>query len=194
MIRFYQLIHDNEVIVPTQNEIIQSSIYCSLPLDVKDFVKLYCLRSIGTGTPLIRATLGILIATIAAKGNICSWPELLPTLISALDSGNEELIDGTLSTLQKVCEDIPEQLESESIQRPLLILIPKFIEFFKYPSTKVRSHAITCINQFILCRSSALLQHMKEFLEGLFSLADDKVNNNLAHFIFLLDIVVTSNA
>ena len=97
-------------------------------------------------------------------------------LISTLDSGSEQLIEGTFSTLQKICEDIPDQLESESIQHPLIHLIPKFIEFFKCSSSKIRLHSITCINQFILCRSSALLHNIGLFLEGLFFLSEDKVS------------------
>ena len=53
--------------------------YLSLPQEVKEFVKLYCLQFIGNGTPLIQATLGILISTIAAKGGLSSWQELLPS-------------------------------------------------------------------------------------------------------------------
>ena len=53
--------------------------FFSLPQEVKEFVKLYCLHYIGIGTPLIQATLGILISTIAAKGGLHSWPELLPS-------------------------------------------------------------------------------------------------------------------
>ena len=98
-------------------------------------------------------------------------------LISTLDSGSEQLVEGTFSTLQKICEDIPEQLESDSTQHPLVHLIPKFIEFFKCSSPKIRLHSITCINQFILCRSSALLQNMGPFLEGLFFLSEDKVSH-----------------
>ena len=64
------------------NQLTKFFFFCSLPQEVKDFVKLCCLRYIGTGTPLIQATLGILIATIAAKGELRTWPELIPSMLS----------------------------------------------------------------------------------------------------------------
>ena len=119
----------------------------------------------------------IFLCDIQLFGKFIGFNFFSSALISTLDSGSEQLIEGTFSTLQKICEDIPDQLESDSIQQPLILLIPKFIEFFKCSSSKIRSHSITCINQFILCRSSALLQNMGLFLEGLFFLSEDKVTH-----------------
>jgi hypothetical protein len=53
---------------------------------VSEFIKQECLSAIGDPSPLIRATVGILITTIASKGDLKSWPELLPTLNDMLDS------------------------------------------------------------------------------------------------------------
>ena len=50
------------------------------------FIKQECLNSIGDPSPLIRATIGILITTIVAKGELRNWPELLPALCQCLDS------------------------------------------------------------------------------------------------------------
>lgn len=36
--------------------------------------------ALGDPSPLIRATVGILITTIANKGGILNWPELLPSI------------------------------------------------------------------------------------------------------------------
>lgn len=56
------------------------------PPEVSTFIKQECLNSIGDPSPLIRATIGILITTIVAKGEFRNWPELLPTLCQCLDS------------------------------------------------------------------------------------------------------------
>lgn len=56
------------------------------PQGVTEFIKSECLNSIGDQSPLIRATIGILITTIAAKGELVNWPELLPRLCHMLDS------------------------------------------------------------------------------------------------------------
>ena len=60
--------------------------YDKLPSSVCDFIKQECLNSIGDPSPLIRATVGILITTIASKGGLENWNELLPRLCQSIDS------------------------------------------------------------------------------------------------------------
>lgn len=60
--------------------------YHTFPDQVKEFIKSECLEAIGDPSPLIRATIGILVTTIAAKGDLTNWPQLLPTLCQLLDS------------------------------------------------------------------------------------------------------------
>lgn len=140
----------------------------------KEFIKRECLQCIGDPSQLIRATIGILITTIVSKtGNIQTWPELLPTLCQQLDSPNYSTCEGAFGALQKICEDSHEQLDSDTVNRPLDYLIPKFLKFFRHSNAKIRSHAIACINQFITFKSQALMNNMDLFLENLFVLADD---------------------
>lgn len=54
--------------------------------EVAEFIKRECLSAVGDPSPLIRATVGIIITTIASKGELTSWPELLPALCNMLDS------------------------------------------------------------------------------------------------------------
>ena len=56
---------------------------------VIDFVKKACLQCIGDSSPLIRATIGLLITTIVQKGELSSWPEVLPALKDAMDSNDQ---------------------------------------------------------------------------------------------------------
>ncbi len=51
-------------------------------------MKSECLSAIGDPSPLIRATVGILVTTIVQKGKLISWPDLLPLLCHLLDSGD----------------------------------------------------------------------------------------------------------
>lgn len=60
--------------------------FWKFPSEVTDFIKSECLSSVGDPSPLIRATIGILITTIAAKGGMENWQELLPSLCQNLDS------------------------------------------------------------------------------------------------------------
>jgi transportin-1 len=68
---------------------------CHFPAEVTTFIKQECLSSIGDQSPLIRATIGILVTTIVAKGELRNWQELLlPTLKLHLirDYGFHEII------------------------------------------------------------------------------------------------------
>jgi transportin-1 len=51
-----------------------------------EYIKQECLMALGDPSPLIRATVGILITTIANKGGLNNWPSLLPSLCDMLDS------------------------------------------------------------------------------------------------------------
>lgn len=62
------------------------SYYQAFPEEVKAYVKSECLSAIGNPSPLIRATVGILVTTIVQRGELVSWPELLPLLCQLLDS------------------------------------------------------------------------------------------------------------
>lgn len=148
--------------------------------------------ALGDPSPLIRATVGILITTIANKGGILNWPELLPTLCEMLDSQEYSICEGAFGALQKICEDSAEVLDSNELNRPLNIMIPKFLQFFRHSSPKIRSHAIACINQFIIHRTQALMIHIDTFIENLFHLSSDEdheVRKNVCRgLVMLLDV------
>lgn len=74
-------------------------------------------------------------------------------------------LQGAFGALQKICEDSAERLDSDALNRPLNILIPKFLQFFQHNSPKIRSHAIACVNQFIIGRTQALMLHIDSFLQ-----------------------------
>ncbi len=53
--------------------------FSTFPPEVGDFIRAECLSAVGDPSPLIRATVGILITTVAAKGgDLSAWPDLLP--------------------------------------------------------------------------------------------------------------------
>ncbi|XP_009459995.1 PREDICTED: transportin-2-like [Nipponia nippon] len=147
--------------------------YQSFPQPVAEFIKQECLNNIGDASSLIRATIGILITTIASKGELQMWPEL----------------PGAFGALQKICEDSSELLDSDALNRPLNVMIPKFLQFFKHCSPKIRSHAIACVNQFIMDRAQALMENIDTFIEHLFALAvdeDPEVRKNVCRALVML--------
>lgn len=95
------------------------------------------------------------------------WPELLPQLCNLLNSEDYNTCEvgdplrarrgrsggtrlgfmsvcpphptqGAFGALQKICEDSSELLDSDALNRPLNIMIPKFLQFFKHCSPKIR--------------------------------------------------------
>ncbi|KAF8768434.1 transportin-1-like isoform X1 [Argiope bruennichi] len=159
------------------------------PPEVTEFIKSECLNSVGDPSPLIRATIGILITTIASKGELTNWVDLLPRLCHLLDSEDYNVCEGSFGALQKICEDSAEYLDSDALNRPLNVLIPKFLQFFRHSSPKIRSHAIACVNQFIINRTTVLMLHIDSFLENLFHLASDEdpeVRKNVCRALVML--------
>ncbi|CAL8108534.1 unnamed protein product [Orchesella dallaii] len=166
--------------------------YEALPKETIDFIKSECLVSLGDSSSLIRATVGILITTIQVKGKITQWPELIPSLCSMLDSQDYNVCEGAFGALQKICEDSADQLDTDELNRPLNVLIPKFLQFFQHNSPRIRSHAIACVNQFIINKSQALMTHIELFVQSLFHLAGDddtEVKKNICRaLVMLLDV------
>ncbi|CAH1960718.1 unnamed protein product [Acanthoscelides obtectus] len=166
--------------------------YNSLLPNVTNFIKTECLQAVGDPSPLIRATVGILITTVASKGDLSSWPELLPALCNMLDSTDYNICEGAFGALQKICEDSAEALDADTTNRPLNILIPKFLQFFNHSSPKIRSYAIGCVNQFIIQRSEALMYHIDSFIQKLFSVATDEDSEVRKHvcraLVMLLEV------
>lgn len=118
-------------------------------------------------------------------GELTRWPELLPALCQMLDSQDYNVCEGAFGALQKICEDSAEVLDSDALNRPLNVLIPKFLQFFRHSSPKIRSHATACVNQFIVNRTQALMIHIDSFLENLFHLANDddpEVRKNVCRY------------
>uniref|UniRef100_T1GZD4 Transportin-1 n=1 Tax=Megaselia scalaris TaxID=36166 RepID=T1GZD4_MEGSC len=164
----------------------------NLQPEIIEYIKQECLMAVGDPSPLIRATVGILITTIASNGNLQNWPQLLPCLCDMLDSQDYNVCEGAFGALQKICEDSADILDSAALNRPLNIMIPKFLQFFRHTSPKIRSHAIACINQFIINRSQALMMHIDTFIENLFHLSSDEDHEVRRHvcrgLVMLLEV------
>ncbi|XP_065175090.1 transportin-1-like [Sycon ciliatum] len=169
--------------------------YGDLPEEVKHYARVCCLESLGDAAPLVRTTVGILLSTIVKKmtedGELAQ-PEMLAALMSCLDSPDYNVCEGAFGALRKICEDLSDELNSDVVNRPLNVLIPKFLCFFKHSVPRIRSHAIACVNHFVHIRSQALMVHMDTFIKELFQLAGDKDNevrmNVCRALVMLLDV------
>ncbi|XP_053952667.1 transportin-1-like [Anastrepha ludens] len=164
----------------------------TLPPEIIEYIKHECLQAIGDPSPLIRATVGVLISTITSNGGLQNWPQLLPSLYDMLDSQDYNACEGSFSALQKICEDSADMPDSGVINRSLNMMIPKLLQYFSHNSPKIRSHAIACINQFIVNRSQVLMIYIDVFVNSLFNRSSDEdhevIKNVCRGFVMLLDV------
>eukprot|EP00123_Amoebidium_parasiticum_P014138 comp22354_c0_seq1/m.33276 comp22354_c0_seq1/g.33276 ORF comp22354_c0_seq1/g.33276 comp22354_c0_seq1/m.33276 type:complete len:901 (-) comp22354_c0_seq1:815-3517(-) len=145
--------------------------YSNFPSQVADFIKAECLNCVGDSAPLIRATIGILITTICSRDPL-SMTFFIPHLLNYCDSQNDDVVEGAINALQKVCEDSSQTLMHME-GNPLSHMIPKFLQLCSHQRGKVRELTISALNQFILDRATALMQHAEHFVQCLFGLATD---------------------
>ncbi|KAF9086646.1 hypothetical protein BGX29_011963 [Mortierella sp. GBA35] len=142
--------------------------------DVLEYVKVLALRHVGDPDADVRNTLGTVITTILSRNSLMSWPEVLPHLMSLLDSQDPNVVEGSFKALVKICEDSSDELDMEiNGERPLNFMIPKIITYFQSPVVSIRVCALTCINQFITRKSQSFMVNVDAFVEGLGQLSND---------------------
>jgi transportin-1 len=168
---------------------------------VRQYVKSAALATFGDANPFIRQTVGSLITTIAAfqtdgsalGAELEAWPQLLPRLIQALEQGAPaELVDGALNAVSKLCEDLPAELDSDALGRPLNALLPQLLKYFRSEHEPFRRYAVGSMNQFLLCMPNAMNVVMEQYLQGLFTLASGDPSKEVRRrvcqaFVLLID-------
>lgn len=148
--------------------------YHTFPDELKDFIKRKCLELLSDPSPVIRANIGILITNIAALGELFTWTELLPTLGQLLNSSQVEIVESSFMTIHRICEDLAKMFSTDALFKTLEVMLPRFIEFFKHPSARVRNYALMSVNQFVGIEAKPVLDIIDKYLEALFSLASDE--------------------
>lgn len=148
--------------------------YQAFPDELKEFIKKRSLDLLRDQASVIRATVGILITNVAACGELFAWTELLPTLGQLLNSNEVEIVESAFSALHRICEDLAEMLCMDNLSNTLEAMLPRFIEFFKHPSPKIRNHALICVNQFVPIQAKPIMNMIDKYVEALFLLANDQ--------------------
>ncbi|CAJ0950774.1 unnamed protein product, partial [Mesorhabditis belari] len=156
------------------------------PVEIRDFVRIKTLNSIGDPNVLIRATVGIIITTIVCEEGIQNWPTLLPTLGDLLDYQDPYVQEGSINAIQKVFEDSGDRLNQHEHIEPLL---PKILRFFQHGNGKVRGLAMNSINSILMVPDEPINVVLDEFLTELFRMAHDpeeEVQKQLCRSLTLL--------
>jgi transportin-1 len=156
--------------------------YKQIPEGSIALIKLAVPMGVQDANSQIRNYAGNIATEMIRRGGLYSWPELLQELLKLFSNEtgqvSNEAQEGAMAAMAKICEDNTKLLEREhNGQRPLNILLPKFIQATKSPLPKVRIHALTAINVFTPRKSQAMLNSIDDLLQHLFYLAEDPVTD-----------------
>ncbi|KAH8498074.1 hypothetical protein H0E87_017119 [Populus deltoides] len=143
----------------------------------QQYIKSELLPCLGAADRHVRSTVGTIISVVVQLGGILGWPEFLQALITCLDSNDLNHMEGAMDALSKICEDIPQVLDSDVPglpDRPIKIILPRLYQFFQSPHTSLKKLALGSVNQYIMLMPAALYASMNQYLQGLFALANDQ--------------------
>jgi len=159
-----------------------------IPSHIQLFVKRNCFAAIADDSPLIRATVGIIVTTIFTHEGTDQWPELLPTLCQMLeqaDSANTNLLEGGLGAIQKVCEDSADRFNQHEVNA----LVSRMLPYFSASNAKLRGLAVNTVNCILLVQNESINDVIDSFLASLFQLSNDydaEVQRQLCRALTLL--------
>ncbi|KAE8008810.1 hypothetical protein FH972_005285 [Carpinus fangiana] len=142
----------------------------------QQYIKSELLPCLGAADRHIRSTVGTIISVVVQLGGVLGWPELLQALVNCLDSNDVNHMEGAMDALSKICEDIPQVLDSDVpglSERPISIILPRLYKFFQSPHASLRKLSLGSVNQYIMLMPAALFVSMDQYLQGLFVLAHD---------------------
>ncbi|XP_055815498.1 transportin-1 isoform X1 [Solanum dulcamara] len=152
------------------------SAFQNMPLANQQYIKSELLPSLGVADRHIRSTAGTIISVLVQIDGIAGWPELLQALVSSLDSSDVNHVEGAMDALSKICEDVPQLLDSDISglsERPITVFLPRFIQLFQSPHASLRKLSLSSVNQYIMLMPKVLHLSMDKYLQGLFLLAND---------------------
>ncbi|WCJ39923.1 transportin 1 [Euphorbia peplus] len=150
--------------------------YKALAPAYQQYIKSELLPCLGAADRHIRSTVGTIVSVVVQIGGVSGWPELLQALVNCLDSNDQNHMEGAMDALSKICEDIPQVLDSDVPglpDRPIKLFLPRFYNFFQSPHSSLRKLALGSVNQYIMLMPAALYASMSQYLQGLFVLAHD---------------------
>ncbi|KAI5647783.1 hypothetical protein M9H77_33788 [Catharanthus roseus] len=150
--------------------------YSNMPPANQQYIKAELLPCLGAADRNIRSTAGTIISVLVQIGGVVGWPELLDGLVKCLDSNDMNHMEGAMDALSKICEDIPQVLDSDVAglsERPINFFIPRFLQLFQSPHVSLRKLSLSSVNQYIMLMPTVLYMSMDKYLQGLFVLAND---------------------
>ncbi|OIT30302.1 PREDICTED: transportin-1-like [Nicotiana attenuata] len=148
----------------------------NMPPANQQYIKSELLPSLGAADRHIRSTAGTIISVLVQIDGVAGWPELLQALVNSLDSNDINHMEGAMDALSKICEDVPQLLDSDISglsERPITVFLPRFLLLFQSSHASLRKLSLSSVNQFIMLMPKVLYLSMDKYLQGLFLLAND---------------------
>ncbi|KAJ8572148.1 hypothetical protein K7X08_008659 [Anisodus acutangulus] len=152
------------------------SAFKNMPPANQQYIKSELLPSLGAADRHLRSTAGTIISVLVQIDGVAGWPELLQALVSSLDSTDINHVEGAMDALSKICEDVPQLLDSDISglsERPITVFLPRFLQLFQSPHASLRKLSLSSVNQYIMLMPKVLHLSMDKYLQGLFLLAND---------------------
>ncbi|KAK4378198.1 hypothetical protein RND71_000060 [Anisodus tanguticus] len=152
------------------------SAFKNMPPANQQYIKSELLPSLGAADRHLRSTAGTIISVLVQIDGVAGWPELLQALVSSLDSTDINHMEGAMDALSKICEDVPQLLDSDISglsERPITVFLPRFLQLFQSPHASLRKLSLSSVNQYIMLMPKVLHLSMDKYLQGLFLLAND---------------------
>lgn len=155
-------------------------------IDRLGYVKEEIVKGLVDPDHMIRNVASIVVTSVLSLVKIGGWPEILGQLLQLIESSSVDAQEGAIYALARICEDSAAELDTDHTgrgDRPTNTLIPTLITVCSSQSPKIRGQAIFCLIQFIPFQSQAFLAHIDEFMQALFTLANDpdsKIRSNIA--------------
>ncbi|KAH9694609.1 transportin-1 [Citrus sinensis] len=165
--------------------------YKSMSPSNQQYIKSELLPCLGAADRHIRSTVGTIVSVVVQLGGIAGWLELLQALVTCLDSNDINHMEGAMDALSKICEDIPQVLDSDVpglAERPINIFLPRllqalFVSMDQYlqglfllsndPSAEVRKLVCAAFNLLIEVRPSFLEPHLRNLFEYMLQVNKD---------------------
>ncbi|KAJ8530306.1 hypothetical protein K7X08_037141 [Anisodus acutangulus] len=152
------------------------SAFKNMPPANQQYIKSELLPSLGAADRHLRSTAGTIISVLVQIDGVAGWPELLQALVSSLDSSDINHVEGAMDALSKICEDVPQLLDSDIsglAERPITVFLPRFLQLFQSPHVSLRKMSLSSVNQYLMLMPKVLHLSMDKYLQGLFLLAND---------------------
>eukprot|EP00934_Nitzschia_sp_Nitz4_P003525 Nitzschia sp. Nitz4//scaffold234_size30613//10903//13923//NITZ4_007962-RA/size30613-snap-gene-0.2-mRNA-1//1//CDS//3329543413//3515//frame0 len=152
----------------------------SLESGIAQMVKETLLFGLGLNHNALRNVVSTIIATSSVSADsmqpylhIGQWPQLMTVIIQNLQPSvaNPHALQGSLSAIQKMMEDGPNEIPTQHLDA----IIPLLLHLFRSPEATCRIAAlqslVACLASGVL--PSALVVHFSDYLQGLSALAND---------------------